>query len=109
MTAWSVVACGLVAACATGPVWVRNPADAKTARGERVRLEGTAADAKLGPIITGAGGLVVYLAEQPRWPSEMLGKRVVAEGTLEVTREPEGLARIWLRVKSYWALWPYSY
>jgi len=23
--------------------------------------------------------------------------------------EPEGLARIWLRVKSYWALWPYSY
>jgi len=23
--------------------------------------------------------------------------------------EPLGLARIWLRVKSYWTLWPYSY
>jgi branched-chain amino acid transport system permease protein len=23
--------------------------------------------------------------------------------------EPQGLARIWLRVKSYWTLWPYSY
>jgi branched-chain amino acid transport system permease protein len=23
--------------------------------------------------------------------------------------EPEGLARIWLRVKSYWKLWPYAY
>jgi branched-chain amino acid transport system permease protein len=23
--------------------------------------------------------------------------------------EPEGLARIWLRIRSYWKLWPYSY
>src|SRR5262245_65762915 len=23
--------------------------------------------------------------------------------------EPEGLSRIWLRVKSYWKLWPYAY
>jgi branched-chain amino acid transport system permease protein len=23
--------------------------------------------------------------------------------------EPEGLARIWLRIKSYWKLWPYAY
>jgi branched-chain amino acid transport system permease protein len=23
--------------------------------------------------------------------------------------EPQGLARIWLRVRSYWKLWPYSY
>ena len=23
--------------------------------------------------------------------------------------EPQGLARIWVRVKSYWTLWPYSY
>src|SRR5262249_24808468 len=23
--------------------------------------------------------------------------------------EPQGLARVWLRVKSYWTLWPYSY
>jgi branched-chain amino acid transport system permease protein len=23
--------------------------------------------------------------------------------------EPQGLARIWLRLKSYWTLWPYSY
>jgi hypothetical protein len=23
--------------------------------------------------------------------------------------EPLGLARIWLRIKSYWTLWPYSY
>jgi len=23
--------------------------------------------------------------------------------------EPQGLARIWVRVKGYWTLWPYSY
>jgi branched-chain amino acid transport system permease protein len=23
--------------------------------------------------------------------------------------EPQGLARLWLRIKSYWTLWPYSY
>jgi branched-chain amino acid transport system permease protein len=23
--------------------------------------------------------------------------------------EPEGLARIWLRIRNYWKLWPYSY
>ena len=23
--------------------------------------------------------------------------------------EPQGLARIWLRIKSYWSLWPYAY
>jgi branched-chain amino acid transport system permease protein len=23
--------------------------------------------------------------------------------------EPQGLAQIWSRVKSYWTLWPYSY
>jgi len=24
-------------------------------------------------------------------------------------RDATGLARIWLRIKSYWTLWPYSY
>jgi branched-chain amino acid transport system permease protein len=23
--------------------------------------------------------------------------------------EPQGLARIWTRARSYWQLWPYSY
>jgi branched-chain amino acid transport system permease protein len=23
--------------------------------------------------------------------------------------EPQGLARIWVRLKSYWTLWPYAY
>ena len=23
--------------------------------------------------------------------------------------EPQGLARIWLRFRSYWKLWPYAY
>jgi hypothetical protein len=23
--------------------------------------------------------------------------------------EPQGLARIWVRFRSYWQLWPYSY
>ncbi len=26
-----------------------------------------------------------------------------------LTYEPQGLARIWVRVRSYWTLWPYSY
>lgn len=87
MTAWSMVACGLVAAAACGgPTWVRTPTEARHARGERVRIEGTAQDAKLGPVIAG-GGLVVYVAEQPRWPTEALGRHVIAEGTLEETRE----------------------
>jgi hypothetical protein len=87
MTAWSVVACGLMAACASGPISVRTAAEARNARGERVRIEGKAQDAKLGPVIAGDGGLVVYIAEQARWPPEALGRRVVAEGTLEETRE----------------------
>src|SRR5262249_26160798 len=87
MTAWSMVACGLVAAAACGgPTWVRSPGCAPPARSERLRTEGTAQYAKRGPVIAG-GGLVVYIAEQPRWPPEALGHRVVAEGTLEETRE----------------------
>jgi hypothetical protein len=23
--------------------------------------------------------------------------------------EPQGLARIWTRIRSYWQLWPYAY
>jgi len=93
MTAWSMLACGLVAACASGPAWVRTPAEARQARGERVRIEGTAAEAKLGPVIAN-GGLVVYIAEQPRWPPEALGRRVVAEGTLDETREAMTVAGV---------------
>ncbi len=88
MTAWSMFACGMVAAAAAcgGPTWVRTPSEARRAHGERVRIEGTAVDAKLGPVIAN-GGLVVYVAETPRWPAEALGRHVVAEGTLEETRE----------------------
>jgi hypothetical protein len=89
MTAWTMVACGLVAtaACASGPAAVHTMAEARHARGERVRIEGKAQEAKLGPVIVGGGGLVVYLAEHPHWPPEALGHDIVAEGTLEETRE----------------------
>ncbi len=79
----------LAAACAAGPVVVRGPGDVKGALGQRVRVEGTARDAKLGAAVIGADGLVVFCLDVARWPAEVEGRRVVAEGTLEETSEPQ--------------------
>ncbi len=47
-----------------------------------VELRGTAIDAKAGAVIKTDDGSVVYIKGLPSWPDDVIGKKVVATGTL---------------------------
>lgn len=56
---------------------------ALAAVGQKVRVAGKAADAKLSAAVQTPGGLLVYCIEKHDWPAEQHGKAVVVAGTLE--------------------------
>ena len=69
---------------------------ANASLGKQVRVEGTALNAKLGPVVS-TGGLVIYCFGKQEWSNDEVGKAVAVTGTLEQTDEfksevsPEGL------------------
>jgi branched-chain amino acid transport system permease protein len=74
-------------------------------------LIGTAADAIL---TSGSGdrGAVATGSQSPGWPLNIFDWNVAIFGLLIVVFlifEPLGLYGIWLRVKTYWKRWPFSY
>lgn len=71
---------------ATGPRAVSNVADAADAVGQRVRVEGTARNAKLSAVVA-VGDLIVYCLDLPEWPDERANQPVVVQGMLEHTDE----------------------
>lgn len=77
------------AAAGTGQaeaVVVGDAAAAKAAVGKRVRVSGTAGNAKLGAVVRGSG-VMVYCLDRPEWPGDRDGQTVTVEGTLEYTSE----------------------
>ena len=71
---------------AAGPVVVTDADGARAHAGQRVAVQGTARDAKLGGVILN-GGFVVYCLGVESWPSDVHGKAVTGRGTLEETTE----------------------
>ena len=65
---------------------IDSPAAAKQAVGKRVRIEGTARNAKLGAVVV-KGDLLVYCLDRDSWPDAVDGKAVAVEGTLEYTKD----------------------
>ena len=65
---------------------VSDSDSAKAAVGKNVRVDGTALNAKLGPVVS-AGGLVIYCFGKQEWSGEEVGQPVVVSGTLEQTDE----------------------
>lgn len=67
---------------------------AKRAIGQRVRIEGTARNAKLSAAVV--SDLVVYCLDRESWAADVAGKKVTIQGMIEYTREfqarvsPEG-------------------
>lgn len=67
---------------ATTAIEVSDLAGAGAAVGKRVRVSGTARNAKLSAVVV-AGELVVYAVAHDAWPDEVVGKQVAIEGLLE--------------------------
>ncbi len=76
------------------PVLVATAAQATAALGQRVRLLGTADDAKLSAVVQ-SEALVVYcmgrgadgLLTESRWPADVVGQAVAVTGTLEQSEQ----------------------
>jgi hypothetical protein len=66
-------------------VLVKDDASARASIGRRVRVRGVAHGGKLSAVI--GGDLHVYCLDRDRWPDELEGQLVEAEGVLEVTDE----------------------
>ncbi len=66
------------------PIVVTDAAGAQANAGKRVRVRGTARDAKLGAAIV-TGDLVVYCTGVDPWPAEVAGTPVTAYGVLAQT------------------------
>jgi hypothetical protein len=101
-----VIGCSLLAACASagdsgggGTIRPDNAApagpslprvsdsdSARAAVGKKVRVSGTALNAKLGPVVS-TGGLVIYCFGKQEWSGDEVGQPVVVSGTLEQTDE----------------------
>ncbi len=85
------------------PVLIGNAQQAEAALGERVRVMGTAGDAKLSAVVQSEELLVYCMGKgaeemlvESRWPEELLGQPVAVTGTLErsdqfmAVTEPDG-------------------
>ena len=59
---------------------------ANASLGKQVRVEGTALNAKLGPVVS-TGGLVIYCFGKQEWSTDEVGQQVAVTGTLEQTDE----------------------
>ena len=59
---------------------------ANASLGKQVRVEGTALNAKLGPVVS-TGGLVIYCFGKQEWSDDQVGQQVAVTGTLEQTDE----------------------
>jgi hypothetical protein len=87
-----------LAACSTGSsdkgggpaqasaVSVKTIEEAQKAVGQRVRVEGTAQNAKISAVVM-CEGTPIYCLDRPSWSDDLTGKPVVVEGTLEKTSE----------------------
>jgi hypothetical protein len=60
---------------------VHDAASAAAALGQRVRIRGAAANAKLGAVVL-RQDLVVYVQGQRAWPDKLVGRRVEVTGEL---------------------------
>ncbi len=69
------------------PVVVTDGAGAAAAVGKRVRLSGTAGNAKLAAVVQVGDDLLVYCLDRPAWPDDLNGQQVTVEGLLEYTEE----------------------
>jgi hypothetical protein len=69
-----------------GPVDVKTSSEAAAAAGKKVRIAGTAQNAKLGAAVD-MDDLVVFLLDRQSWPADRTGKAVVVEGVLERTSD----------------------
>lgn len=67
-------------------VTLEGPEQIRQALGKPVRIEGTAANAKLSAVVV-RGDLTIYCLDHPAWPDEVVRKRVVVDGTLEYTEQ----------------------
>ncbi len=67
---------------ATAAIEVTDVAGADAAVGKRVRVTGTARNAKLSAVVV-SGELLVYATAHDAWPGEVVGKQVAIEGLLE--------------------------
>jgi hypothetical protein len=65
---------------------VTDSDSAKAAIGKSVFVEGTALNAKLGPVVS-TGGLVIYCFGKTEWRADEVGKPIAVSGTLEQTDE----------------------
>ncbi len=65
---------------------VSDSDSAKASVGKNVRVDGTALNAKLGPVVS-TGGLVIYCFGKQEWSESEVGGPVVVSGTLEQTDE----------------------
>jgi hypothetical protein len=70
----------------TDAIVVRDRASARAAVGRRVRVTGTAQSGKLAAVVVD-GGLLVYCLDldRGRWPRDLEGQAVEAEGILQLT------------------------
>lgn len=69
---------------------VTDTASAKAATGTQTQVSGTARSAKLAAVVVLTDGTPVYCLELEKWPVDLEGATVVAEGTLETTDEFAG-------------------
>jgi len=66
---------------------VTDTATAKAATGTQTTVSGTARTAKIAAVIVLTDGTPVYCLELEKWPVELEGAPIVAEGTLETTEQ----------------------
>lgn len=69
---------------------VTDAATAKAATGTQTSVSGTARSAKLAAVVVLTDGTPVYCLELEKWPVELEGATVIAEGMLETTEQFSG-------------------
>lgn len=69
---------------------VTDALTANAATGTHTRVSGTARSARIAAVIVLTDGTPVYCLELEKWPVELEGATVVAEGTLETTEQFAG-------------------
>jgi hypothetical protein len=69
-----------------GAITVKSVEAAQKALGQRVRVEGTAQNAKISAVVM-VEGTPIYCLDRESWPDDLTGKPVTIEGTLEQTSE----------------------
>ncbi len=69
-------------------VVVATIAHARASIGKSIRVEGMAHDAKLSGVVI-SGPVLIYCLDVPSWPRDLIGKKVVVEGKLELSHDLE--------------------